>query len=325
MPSPFKDYEVTRALRPSPADFDFDLARALSSVVALEAAVPADAFTADALGVERVGNGIVIGAEGLVLTIGYLVTEADEVTLTANDGRKIPAHVLGYDQVTGFGLVHALEPLDLPAMTLGDSRELAADDPVIVAGAGGLAHALAARIVAREPFAGYWEYLLDEGLFTAPAHPHWSGAALIGPQGELVGVGSLQLEQRMAGGKVRPLNMCVPAELIKPILDDLAHGRPAHTPRPWLGVFCHEADGAAVILDVAAGGPADRAELRRGDMVRAVDGQAVSDLAGFYSRLWEAGPAGAHVDLRVSRGGDEFGVQLRSIDRASLLKKRRFN
>jgi S1-C subfamily serine protease len=323
--SPFSEFEVARPLRPSSRDFDFDLDRTLASVVALEATVPEDAFTASALGAERAGNGVVIDTSGLVLTIGYLITEAQDVTLTTADDRKVPAHVLGYDQVTGFGLVHALEPLGLPALTIGDSRALSPDDAVIVAGGGGAAHALVGRVVAREAFAGYWEYLLDEALFTAPAHPHWSGAALIGPSGELVGIGSLQLEQRLANGESLPLNMCVPAELLPPILDDLAHGRPAHPPRPWLGVFAQDLDSNVIILDVATGGPADRAGLRRGDMIRAVGSRQVSDLASFYTRLWAAGPAGTHVTLRVSRGGDLFDVDLRSIDRTTLLKKPRFN
>jgi S1-C subfamily serine protease len=323
--SPFSEFEVAKPLRPSAPDFDFDLGRTLSSVVTLEAKVPEDAFTAGALGTERVGNGVVIGGEGLVLTVGYLITEAEAVTLTTIDDRTVPAHVLGYDQTTGFGLVHALEPLGAPALPLGDSRRLGAEDPVIVAGGGGPAHALVGRVIGREPFAGYWEYRLDEALFTAPAHPHWSGAALIGPSGELVGVGSLQLEQRMASGRTKPLNMSIPIELLPPILDDLAQGRPAHPPRPWLGVFSQELDAHVVILDVARGGPADRAELRRGDIVAAVAGRRVSDLSEFYTRLWAVGPAGSNVTLTVSRGGDVFDVVLRSVDRASMLRKPRFN
>lgn len=325
MTSPFSEFEVAKRLRPTSEEFGFDLDQVLASVVALETTAPEDAFTAEALGTERVGNGVVIDAAGLVLTIGYLVTEAQSVTLTTVDGRKVPAHVLGVDHVTGLGLVHALEPLGLPALKVGDSRSLRSDDDVIVAGGGGAAHALVGKVVAREPFAGYWEYRLEEALFTAPAHPHWSGAALIGPTGELVGVGSLQLEQRVGKDEATPLNMCVPAELLTPILEDLSHGRVRQPARPWLGVFSQDFDDQVVIFTVADGGPADRAGLRRGDVILAVEDTPVTDLGEFYSRLWEVGDAGVHVTLTVSRGGDVFDVELRSIDRASLLKKPRFN
>lgn len=325
MTSPFSEFEVAQRLRPTSGEFGFDLDQVLASVVTLEATVPQDAFTAQALGTERVGNGVVIDPAGLVLTIGYLITEAESVILTTIDGRKAPAHVLGFDHATGLGLVHALEPLGLPALKLGDSRKLKPDDPIIVAGGGGAAHALVGEIVAREAFAGYWEYRLEEALFTAPAHPHWSGAALIGPAGELVGIGSLQLEQSLGDGESAPLNMSVPAELLAPILDDLSHGRSAQPARPWLGLFSQDFDGHVVVFAVADGGPADRAEVRRGDVVLAVDDAPVADLSEFYQHIWAAGPAGTHVSLTLSRGGDVFDVELRSIDRSSMLKRRKFN
>jgi S1-C subfamily serine protease len=325
MTSPFDGYEVERRLRPSGQGLAFDLDSALSSVVVLHARVPADAFTAESLGPERLGNGVVIGNNGLVLTIGYLITEADDVTLITNEGRGVPAHVLGYDAVTGFGLVHALEPLDLPALPLGDSRRLDREDPVILAGGGGRAHAVAGRVIARAPFAGYWEYLLDEALFTAPGHPHWSGAALIGPSGALVGVGSLQMNQEAPGGQTRPINMCVPIELVPPILDDLSKGRPAHPPRPWLGLLSDDAGANVVVMEVSSGGPADRAEVRAGDVILAVGGQPVKSLADFYTKLWALGPPGVTAPLRLRRERDVFDIEVRTIDRASRLRKRRFN
>jgi S1-C subfamily serine protease len=325
MTSPFDGFEVERQLRPSGHGLAFDLDRSLSSVVVLHARVPPDAFTAETLGPERLGNGIVIGNNGLVLTIGYLITEADDVTLITNDGRGVPAHVLGYDAVTGFGLVHALEPLDLPALPLGDSRHLERDDPVVVAGGGGRAHAVAGRVIARAPFAGYWEYLLDEALFTGPGHPHWSGAALIGPSGALLGVGSLQMNQEAAGGQTRPINMCVPIELLPPILDDLSKGRAPHPPRPWLGLLSHDTGSNVVVMDVSTGGPAARAEVRAGDVVLAVAGQPVTSLADFYTKLWALGPAGVVAPLRLRRERDVFDVEIRTIDRSSRLRKRRFN
>jgi S1-C subfamily serine protease len=325
MTSPFDGYEVEKHLRPQADDLAFDLDRALSSLVVLRATVPDDAFTAETLGTERLGNAIVISESGLVLTIGYLVTEAEDVTLIANDGRRISAHVLGSDAVTGFGLMQALEPLDLPALPIGDSRPIATDGEVLVAGGGGRAHTVAARLIARAPFAGYWEYRLDEALFTAPGHPHWSGAALIGPSGALIGVGSLQMNHEGPGGQTQTVNMSVPIELLPPILDDLARGRSTHEPRPWLGVYAHDSEGHVVVMDVSTGGPADRAEVRGGDVVLAVAGRKVASLADFYTRLWALGPAGVTAPLRLRREDDVFEVMVKTGDRATRMRKRRFN
>jgi S1-C subfamily serine protease len=174
------------------------------------------------------------------------------------------------------------------------------------------------------PFAGYWEYLLDDAIMTEPAHPHWSGAALIGATGELVGIGSLSL-QRQASDGIAPLNMFVPIDLLPPILDDLARGRPAHPPRPWLGTLAHADGDHVVLVGVDPGGPAARAELRPGDVILSVAGTPVSDLAGFYTQMWAQGPAGAVIPLGVRREGDVFDVEVRSADRTALLRKPRFN
>lgn len=325
MPSPFQGYEVEARLRPTAQAYPFDLDRALASVVALEARVPADAYTATILGTERLGNGVVISPSGLVLTMAYLVTEAREVILTLNDGRRVSAHVLGFDARSGLGLVQALQPLDLPALPIGSSRGLEAGAAVIAAGGGGRAHAVAGQIAARMPFAGYWEYLLDDAIMAEPAHPHWSGAALIGPKGDLIGLGSLSLEARAADGGAKAVNMFVPAELLPPILDDLARGKPPHPPRPWLGVFAQEIEGHVVVVGISPKGPAARAELRAGDVILTVDDEAVSDLTDFYTALWAQGPAGATIPLRVLREGDAFDLEVRSMDRAALLKKPKFN
>ena len=324
MTSPFDGYEVEARMRPDAEAYSFDLDRTLSAVVALEARIPHDAFTAATLGTERMGNGTVIGPNGLVLTIGYLITEATDVTLTLNSGRRVAAHGLGADPVTGFGLVQSLEPLGVPALPLGDSRTLAAEDPVIIAGGGGRAHAAAGHVLTRMPFAGYWEYLVDEAIMTEPAHPHWSGAALIGSTGQMLGVGSLNLQRQSRSG-LKPLNMFVPSELLPPILDDLARGLPPHPPRPWLGVLAQDVGDHVVVFGTNPRGPAARAELRAGDVIVAVGERPVSDLADFYTRLWEQGPAGAAIPLRIQREGDVFDVEIRSADRAALLKKPRFN
>ncbi|MBS0363920.1 MAG: serine protease [Proteobacteria bacterium] len=325
MASPFDGYEVEVGMRPEAQEWPFDLDRMLSSVVALEARVSPDAFTAQTLGVDRIGNATVLNAGGLVLTMGYLVMEAEEVTLTRNDGVRVPAHVLGVDAVTGFGLAQALEPLDLPPLPLGDSRKLKAGGRVIIAGAGGRAHAADGQVLARMRFAGYWEYLLDDAIMTGPAHPHWSGAALVDGSGALVGVGSLALQGQTRDGEAAPLNMFVPSELLPPILDDLASGRPAHPPRPWLGVLAQDFRDHVVIVGVNPRGPAARAELRAGDIIRAVGATPVTELAGFYKALWAQGEPGALIPLRIEREGDEFDLEVRSADRGALLKKPRLN
>src|SRR6267154_5901897 len=214
------EWQLPAAVQPRGEDFNFDLNQALSTVVGLSARVPDDAFTASILGTERAGNGVVIRKDGLVLTIGYLITEAETIWLSLSDGRAVPGHMLGYDQETGFGLVQALARLDLPELPLGQSSGAPVGEPVVVGGAGGRHHSVAAHIAARQEFAGYWEYVLDEAIFTAPAHPNWGGTAVIGPKGDLIGIGSLQLEQPRENG-TEHLNMIVPIDLLKPILDDL--------------------------------------------------------------------------------------------------------
>jgi len=323
--APFAGYEVDEALRPSARQAGFDLEARLASVVALEAQVSPAAWSAKTLGTQRIGNAVVIDEAGLMLTIGYLITEADEVVVTSNAGDRIEAYPLGVDQATGLGLLHALEPLGLPAAPIGDSRILPAGTAVISAGGGGRAHALCARIAARAPFPGYWEYYLDEALFVEPGHPHWSGAALFDPAGEVVGVGSLQMEQLAPGGEVRPINMFVPAELLMPIRDSLTRGRPARPPRPWLGVLAQEIESHVVVVGVSPGGPASRAELRRGDIVHRLAGERVSDLAGFYQRLWSLGAPGVVARLRIQRERDVFDVEIRTADRTALQRRRRLN
>jgi S1-C subfamily serine protease len=295
--------------------------------VGLRATVSHEAFTAETLGTERFGQGVIIRNDGLVLTIGYLITEAEEVQLTSNDGRMVEGHALAYDYATGFGLVQALSPLDLPAMALGDSRRIAPGDRVVVAGAGGRTRSLAAQVVARQEFAGYWEYLLEEAIFTAPAHPHWGGTALIGQKGDLLGIGSLQLQHQAAGGRIVPLNMMVPIDLLKPILDDLlTRGRVAQPSRPWLGLFAREDEADRVVLVGLAGdGPARRAGLRADDVVQAVAGEEVTSLAQFYRAVWALGEAGVDVPLTVEREGDTFDLSITSADRDRFLRPSRLH
>jgi S1-C subfamily serine protease len=322
-----EDWGIPPEFQPDPGALGYDLDRALASVVALRASVPADAYTAEALGTERAGHGAVIRDDGLVLTIGYLIAEAEEVWLTTRDGRAVPGHALAYDHATGFGLVQALSPLGVPALALGDARRAEPGEPVVIGAAGGRSRALSARVVARQEFAGYWEYLIDDAIFTAPAHPNWGGTALLGGRGELLGIGSLQLQHRAPGGRLVPLNMSVPVDLLRPVLDGLlTRGRADGPPKPWLGLYASEDEaGRVVVVGLAGDGPAKRAELRARDVVRAVAGRPVDSLAAFYRALWALGPAGVDVPLTLEREGDVFDLVVGSADRGRFLKAGRLH
>jgi S1-C subfamily serine protease len=316
-----ENWEVPPEAQPSPRDYGFDLERTLSAVVALTARVPEDAFTAATLGTERAGNGVLIGDDGVVLTIGYLVMEAEEVWLTTNEGRVVAGHVIGFDHASGFGLVQALGPLGVEPLRLGDSRSLSPGARVVIGAGGGRKHAVAAHVVARQEFAGYWEYVLDGALFTAPAHPHWGGTAMIGPAGELLGIGSLQVPHQIRGNQVVPLNMVVPIELLPPILDDLKRlGRVNRPARPWLGVYAAESDDGVVVVGFAGNGPARRAGLNEGDTILAVAGNGVANLADFFRSVWALGSAGVDVPLTLEREGDVFDVRVTSGDRSKFSK-----
>jgi S1-C subfamily serine protease len=308
------------AVQPKPEHYDYDLDEALNSLVGIRAIIPGDAFTAETLGTERAGNGVLI-RDGVVLTIGYLITEAQTIWLHLADGHAVPGHVLAYDQETGFGLAQALARLDLPTLPIGQSKEAKVGDPVVIAGAGGRKHSVVARIAAKQEFAGNWEYVLDEAIFTVPAHPFWGGTAMIGGDGALLGIGSLQVQQVRDSGMPEPLNMIVPIDILKPILEDLLTlGRPNHPPRPWLGLNATEIDDKVVVARVSNGGPARRANLRTGDVVLAVAGTKVSDLAGFFRKVWSLGKAGVEVPLTIYRDGRTVEARVTSGDRNRFLK-----
>ena len=315
------DWKVPPSVQPKPEDYTYDLDAALSAVVAVRALVPSDAFTAETLGTERAGNGVLIRADGLVLTIGYLVTEAETIWLTLIDGRAVPGTVLAYDQTTGFGLVQALARLDLPALPLGSSGTASVGERVVVAGAGGRQKSVAARIVAKQEFAGYWEYVVDEAIFTSPSHPNWGGTALIGPNGDLLGVGSLQLQEGREQGPPGDINMIVPIDLLPPIFDDLLTlGRPNKPPRPWLGLYTTAIENRIVVVGLAKDGPAQKADLRTGDVLLSVAGGEVRDLAQFYRRIWSLGPAGVEIPVSIYRDGKAIETRLKTGDRNRFLK-----
>jgi S1-C subfamily serine protease len=316
-----KDWAFPAEMRPRPEDWRFDLDRALDAMVLLRAEVPEDAFTASILGTERAGNGVVIGDNGLVLTIGYLITEASVIWLTTTKGTVAGGTVLAYDQATGFGLVQALGKLGVKPIERGSAASIRVGENVVVAGHGGRAHALKATVFAKREFAGYWEYVLDEALFTAPAHPQWGGAALIGADGKLAALGSLLVQEKIDAGTIQG-NMLVPIDLLGPILDDMVKtGRVQRPPRPWLGMYTTEAGERLVIAGLAPGGPAERAGVRVGDAVLEVAGAKPKTLADLWRKVWDLGPSGAVVPLKLARNGKVNGVRIVSADRADFLKK----
>lgn len=324
-----RHWAFPESLQPKSGETQFDLDRALDAMVLVRTEIPEDGFTAGLLGTERGGYGVVISAEGLVLTIGYLITEATQVWLTTNRGAVVAGYPLAYDQATGFGLIQPLGKLDAPHLERGLAADVKVGDSVFAIGHGGRDHALKTRLIEKREFAGYWEYLLDEALFTAPAHPQWGGAALLDAQGDLIGIGSLLIEQEVIGkpgskakGESMHVNMFVPIDLLNPILDAmLKTGRSQHPPKPWLGLYAQESEGRLVIGQLASGGPAEKAGIRIGDIVLGVDATRAKGLADFFRATWNLGPAGVEVPLMVSRGGDVLRKVVKSADRNDFLKK----
>src|SRR5271169_1290090 len=320
------DWEIPGEIQPKPGDCAFDLDRALSAVLGLRASIPEDASTAGTLGTERAGSGVLIRKDGLVLTIGYLVTEAETIWLTSAGGGAVPGHVLAYDQETGFGLVQALGRLPVPPIELGTGVRVGAGDRAILAAEGGRRHAIATRVVARQEFAGYWEYLLERAIFTAPAHPFWGGAALIASDGRLIGIGSLHVQHSNGRELRRDVNMVVPIDLLPPILDDLlTYGRPNRPARPWLGLYATEIEDAIVVAGLSERGPASKTGLKPGDRIVAVRDEPISSLASFWRRVWASGPAGSEVVLQVVRDKEKLKVRIPSADRTRLLKAPRLH
>ncbi len=309
------------SVQPKSSETQFDLERAFDAVVLVRAEVPDDAYSAATLGTERGGYGAVIREDGLVLTIGYLINEASQIWLTTNRGTLVPGYPLAYDQATGFGLIQPLGKLSVPHFQRGLAADINVGDAAFVIGHGGRAHSLKTRVIAKQEFAGYWEYVLDEALFTAPAHPQWGGAALLDAQGNLIGTGSL-LVQQVVNGEPYPVNMFVPIDLLNPILDAMLNtGRSPHPPRPWLGMSTQDPEGKLVVGRLSPGGPASRAGIRVGDVVLGVGESTVHGLAELFRAVWRLGAAGVDVPLTLSRAGDVLHITVKSADRNDYLRK----
>lgn len=312
---------VASAAPPEPQAMARALERASQAVVGVSATAVDDARSNSSLGREREGSGIVIDADGLVLTIGYLVLEAEQVQLELDAERVVPARVVAYDVATGFGLLRALVPLRIEPVPLASIDADDAEAPLMVATREEIS---LARLMSRRAFAGHWEYFVDAALFTAPPVRHHSGAGLFNLRGELVGVGSLAVADTLPADDPRraPGNLFVPVDGLGPILAELlAHGRSKASQRAWLGVNCAERGGQVRVLRVSADSPAEAAGLLRGDRIVRIDGTEVRSLAGLWQTLWAGGAAERDVRLEIERDGQSRLLTVRTVDRTSTLSR----
>jgi len=298
------------------------LQRAHAAVVGLEATAVEEAGSVATLGRERQGSGVVIDRDGLVLTIGYLILEADHIDLALTGGRKVPARVVAYDLATGFGLVQALAPLQTEPVPLGNSTAFSGSEPLLIASGGEDGGLSLARMVSRRPFSGYWEYHIENALFTAPARPDHSGAGLFNADGELLGIGSLIVSDALGKGQAAMRgNMFVPIDLLKPILGELKErGLSRGSRRAWLGLNCVEHEGQIRVVRLTGSGPAEEAGVRPGDQIVRIDGIAVNDLESFYKALWQR-DAEREVTLDIRRAGSAQTLKVQAMDRMKTLRR----
>jgi S1-C subfamily serine protease len=293
----------------------------ISAVVKIKTHINPDGSTVDSLGRDREGTGILIDSDGLILTIGYLMVEAYAAEIVTNDGHTIPANVVGYDHETGFGLLRTIEPLKIKPFTFGNAADVKEKDVVVVASGGGARNVVPALVVSKREFVGNWEYLLDEAIYTSPPHPSWSGAALISREGKLIGVGSLIVGDAAGTKENNPGNVFVPIDRLAPILADLlTEGRPSGPGRPWLGMNADEAHGHLMVGRVTPGGPADKAGIRRGDVILSVNGEITTSLPDFYRKVWSKGAAGTVIGLDVGNNSTVQHFDVQSINRLDHLK-----
>ena len=315
------EWKFPHSLRPNPEKLLFNLDSAINSVVKVRTSIPAAAFTADVLGTERIGSGVLINNSGLILTVGYLVTEAETVWLTTNLNQSIPGHVVAYDQSSGLGLVQALGSLDIDASELDSSDLVTVNDDIFFISYGGIEHSLCSKISRIDEFAGYWEYLLEAAIYTSPPHPQWGGAAVFNKKGHIIGIGSLLLQEIFEGQNLQG-NLAIPTSILKSIMGDmLEFGRSSAPARPWLGMYAVESEKTLTVNSLARYGPAELAGVLQGDKVVGVGEESVSTLANFFRSVWTLGAAGVSVPININRNGNQLQLVINSIDRNDFLLK----
>jgi serine protease Do len=310
------------AQKPQQAQVERDAEDVLAAVVRIKMTAIPNARSNATLGASREGTGIVIDEGGHIVTIGYIVIEADSIEITTQDDRTFPATLVGYDHASGLGLLRVVAPLGVKPMPMGQASDVAQREPVMVLPAGGREAASLAYVVAKRKFAASWEYLLDTAIFTSPPTFQWAGAALVSRDGKLIGVGSLYVRETV-GGSQEPGNMFVPIDLLKPILADLIEkGRRSGPARPWLGLATEELHGHLLVTRVSPDGPADKAGIRNGDIVVSVGKDPVQSHEDLYQKVWGLGAAGVDVPLKVLQGVDVRDLKVRSIDRFQYFKEK---
>ncbi|SVA72589.1 uncharacterized protein METZ01_LOCUS125443 [marine metagenome] len=292
------------------------------AMVSIRTHIPEDAMSAGLLGTERAGHGVRIREDGLIATIGYVINEAEKIWITTSEGVVVPGFVVGSDFESGLGLVKPTMSLTGPAMKVGSSSFLRVNDPVTILGSGSENKMTAANVVAKQEFAGRWEYVLDEALFTAPPHENWSGAALIDKNGNLCGIGSLVIQGFEAHSSSETVNMFVPIDLLTPIIDEICErGQRLAPARPWMGVLVHDGDESLTVVGVYRNCPADKAGLQPGDVVLRVNEEPVSTLANMFRRVWSLGSAGVEIPITVLRDSERCETVIESADRTAFMRK----
>ncbi len=301
--------------------------KANAAVVGVRVGVAADARSAETLGKNRTGSGVVIGPDGLILTIGYLMLEAQSIQIVTQDNKTLPAQAVAYDLATGFGLIRPILPLrGIEPVALGSLKELQTGVALMAAtgaqGNGEDGDVSMTQLVSKRPFSGYWEYHIDSAAFTSPPIGNHSGAPLFNQKGELVGIGSLFVGDAMGGNQRLPGNMFVPVDLLKPILNEMQQtGSTKFSRRPWVGISSAEQGGRVQIVRVNKESPAQTAGLEPGDLVLAVDGTKVATLEAFYKKLWDRARPDAEISLTVLQGADIKTIILKPVDRMSTMRK----
>jgi len=319
------DPALKLAPHPKQEELDFDLFKVLDSVVSLTSQIPSDAFSAQTLGTNREGNAILINNDGLLLTIGYLVVDAMSITIKAHGGKPVNAELVGYNHESGLAIIHSLEKLPVEPIKIGSAEDLVENSSVIVAPYGGEHHSITAQVVSRREFSGSWEYLLDKAIFTIPVHPNWSGAALIGIDGKLLGIGSLLVnDAEKPLSSDCPGNMFVPIDLLQPIYDDLvSFGVVSGDHRPWLGMYTAETMQRLFVSGTIPNAPADTCGVEVGDLIMGINGRNVDNLSELYHLLWSIGPAGTELTLNLVRDGEDIDIVVKSGSRYSFMEERK--